>query len=112
VHVKLQPNLNKPPGAIDARYPLAGIHLGNCLMKHMVYTAQKEFSQRKAIATGQMDRHCDMIQSGFIGFATEDKSAQPHVQEGSVFNFAKGIVFHVLRNIILVAIPWLYPCLA
>jgi hypothetical protein len=75
VHVKLQPNLNKPPRAIDARYPLAGIHLGNCLMKHMVYTAQKEFSQRKAVAAGQMDRHCDMIQSGFIGLATEDKPA-------------------------------------
>jgi hypothetical protein len=112
MHVKLQPNLNKPPGAIDACYPLAGVHLGNGLMEHMVNTAQKEFSQRKTVATGQVARHCDMIQSGFVGFATEDKSAQPHVQEGSVFNFAKGIVFHVLRNIILVAIPWLYPCLA
>jgi hypothetical protein len=81
-------------------------------MKHMVYTAQKEFSQRKTVTTGQMDRHCDMIQSGFVGFATKDKSAQPHVQKGSVFNFAKGIISHVLQNIILVAIPWLYPCLA
>jgi hypothetical protein len=81
-------------------------------MKHMIYAAQEEFSQREAIATSQMSRHCDMVQSGLVGFATENESAQPHVQKSSVFNIAKGIVFHVLQDIILVAVPWLYPCLA
>jgi hypothetical protein len=112
VHVELQPYLNKPPRAIDACYSLVGIHLGDSLVEHMVYTAQEEFSQGKAIATSRMSRHCDMVQGGLVGFSTENKSAQPHIQKGSVFNITKGIVFHVLQDIILVAVPWLYPCLA
>jgi hypothetical protein len=34
-----------------------------------------------------MRGHYNVIQSGFIGFTTENKSAQPHVQECSVFDF-------------------------
>jgi hypothetical protein len=75
MHVELQPHLNKPPRAIDACYPLAGVHLGDSLMEHMIHTAQEEFSQREAITTSQMTRHCDMVQSGLVGLATEDKSA-------------------------------------
>jgi uncharacterized phage protein gp47/JayE len=112
MHVELQPHLNEPPRAVDACYPLAGIHLGNSLMKHMVYAAQEEFSQREAVATSQMSRHCDVVQGGLVGFATENKSAQPHIQKGSVFNITKGIVFHMLQDVILVSVPWLYPCLA
>jgi hypothetical protein len=81
-------------------------------MKHMIYAAQEEFSQREAIATSQMSRHGDVVQGGLVGFATENKSAQPHIQKGSVFNIAKGIIFHMLQDVILVAVPWLYPCLA
>jgi hypothetical protein len=61
MHVELQPHLNKPPRAIDARYPLTGVHLGDSLMKHMINATQEEFSQRKAIATGQMGRHCNVV---------------------------------------------------
>jgi hypothetical protein len=39
MHVELQPYLDEPPGTIDAYYPLASIHLGDSLVKHMVYTA-------------------------------------------------------------------------
>jgi hypothetical protein len=81
-------------------------------MKHMVYAAQEEFSQREAVATGQMSCHCDVVQGGLVGLATENKSAQPHIQKGSVLNITKGIVFHMLQDVILVSIPWLYPCLA
>jgi hypothetical protein len=111
MHVELQPHLNEPPGAIDTCYPLAGIHLGDSLVKHMVYAAQEEFSQGKAVATGQMRRHCDVIQGRLVGFTTEDKSAQPHIQKCSVFNGTQGIVFHVFQDIILVSVPWLHPCL-
>jgi hypothetical protein len=34
----LQPHLNKPPGAINTRDLLAGVHQESGLMKHMVYT--------------------------------------------------------------------------
>jgi uncharacterized phage protein gp47/JayE len=77
----------------------------------MVYTAEEEFPEGKAVATSQMRRHCNVVQGGLVGFATEDKSAQPHIQECSVFNITKGIVFHVLQDVILISVPWLYPCL-
>jgi hypothetical protein len=112
MHVELQPHLNEPPRAVDTCYPLAGIHLGNSLVKHMVYAAQEEFSQREATTTSQMSRHRDVVQGGLVGFAAENKSAQPHIQKGSIFNFTKGIVFHMRQNVILVSVPWLYPCLA
>jgi hypothetical protein len=38
MHVQLQPHLNKPPGAINTRDLLAGVHQVGGLMKHMVYT--------------------------------------------------------------------------
>jgi uncharacterized phage protein gp47/JayE len=111
MHVELQPYLNKPPRAVDTCYPLAGIHLGDSLVKHMIYAAQEEFSQGEAVATGQMRRHCDVVQGRLVGFASENKSAQPHIQKGYVFNITKGIVFHMLQYVILVSVPWLYPCL-
>jgi hypothetical protein len=77
----------------------------------MVHTAQEEFSKGEAVATDQMRRHCDVIQGRLIGFATEDESAQPHVQKCPVFNFTKGIVLHVLQDVILVSVAWFHPCL-
>jgi hypothetical protein len=59
-----------------------------------------------------MSRHCDVVQGGLVGFATENKSTQPHIQKGSVFNLTEGIVFHMRQNVILVSVPWLYTCLA
>jgi hypothetical protein len=38
VHVELKPHLHKPPRAVDTRYLLAGVHLRNSLMEHMIYT--------------------------------------------------------------------------
>jgi hypothetical protein len=90
---------------MSARVDLQGIPAG-------YFIAQEEFSQREAIATSQMSRHGDVVQGGLVGFATENKSAQPHIQKGSVFNIAKRIIFHMLQDVILVAVPWLYPCLA
>jgi hypothetical protein len=55
------------------------MHLGDSLMKHMIYTTQEAFSKRDAFATSQMGSHYNVIQSRFIGFTTENKSAQPHV---------------------------------
>jgi hypothetical protein len=52
-----------------------------------------------------------VVQGRLVGFATKDKSAQPHIQECSVFNITKGIVFHVLQDVILISVPWLYPYL-
>jgi hypothetical protein len=77
----------------------------------MVYAAQEEFSQGKAVATGQMGRHCDVVQGRLVGFTTEDKTAQPHIQKCSVFNGTQGIVFHVFRDVIFVSVPWLHPYL-
>jgi hypothetical protein len=77
----------------------------------MVYAAQEEFSQGEAVAAGQVRNHCNVIQGRLIGFTTEDKSAQPHIQKCLVFNSTKGIVFHVFQDVILVSIPWLHPCL-
>ena len=54
VHVQLQPHLNEPPGTIDAGY-LAGImHLKSGLMKQMVDTTQKIFSERDDVSFGQI----------------------------------------------------------
>jgi hypothetical protein len=111
MYVELQPHLNKPPRVVDTCYPLAVIHLGDSLVKHMVYAAQEEFSQGKTVATGQMGRHCDVVQGRLIGFTTEYESAQPHIQECSVFDGTQGIVFHVFQDVILVSVPWLHPCL-
>jgi hypothetical protein len=58
-----------------------------------------------------MRSHCDVIQGRFIGFATEDKSAQPHIQKCPIFDFTKGIVLDVLQDVMLVSVPWLHPCL-
>jgi hypothetical protein len=52
VHVQLQPHLDKPPRTVDTCYPLAGVHLGDSLMKHVVHTAQEVFPKRKAITIG------------------------------------------------------------
>jgi hypothetical protein len=52
VHVQLQPHLYKPPRAIDTCYSLAGVHLGDSLMKHVVYTTQEVFPKGKAITIG------------------------------------------------------------
>jgi hypothetical protein len=38
VHVQLQPHLYNPPGAIDTRNLLVGVHQKGDLMNHMVYT--------------------------------------------------------------------------
>jgi hypothetical protein len=58
-----------------------------------------------------MRRHRDVIQGRLIGFATEDKSAQPHIQKCPIFDITKGIVSHVLQDVILVSVPRLHPCL-
>jgi hypothetical protein len=50
MHVQLQPHLDKPPGAVDTCYTLAGVHLGDSMMKHVVHTAQEVFPKREAIA--------------------------------------------------------------
>jgi hypothetical protein len=49
VHVQLQTHLYEPPGAIDTCYLLASVHLGDSLMKHVVYTAQEVFSKGDAL---------------------------------------------------------------
>jgi hypothetical protein len=36
VHIQLQPHLYKPPGAVDTRDLLAGVHEVSGLMEHMV----------------------------------------------------------------------------
>jgi hypothetical protein len=77
----------------------------------MIYTAQEEFSQRKAVATGQMGRHCDVVQGRLVGFTTEEKSTQPHIQKCSVFNGTQEIVFHMFQDVILVSVPWLHSSL-
>jgi hypothetical protein len=46
-----------------------------------------------------------MIQSGLIGFTTEDKPAIPHIQECPIFNFTKGAIFHVILDIIFISTP-------
>jgi hypothetical protein len=75
------------------------MHLGDSLMKHMVYTTQEVFSKRNAFTTSQLSSHYNVIQSGFIDFTTENKSAQPHIQECSVLNFTQGTIFHVILDI-------------
>jgi hypothetical protein len=105
VHVQLQPHLYKPPRAIDTCYLLAGVHLGDNLMKHVVYTAQEVFSKGNALTTSQLCSHYNMIQSRLIGFTTEDEPAQPHVQEGHVFDFTKRAIFHVILDIMFISTP-------
>jgi hypothetical protein len=39
VHVQLQPHLHKPPRVVDTWYLLAGVHLGNSLMEHVIHTS-------------------------------------------------------------------------
>jgi hypothetical protein len=39
----LQPHLYKPPGAVDTRDLLTGVHQISGLMEHMVYTAKRYF---------------------------------------------------------------------
>jgi hypothetical protein len=51
------------------------------------------------MASSQICGHGNMIQSWLIGFATEDESAQPHVQKCSVFNFTQGAIFHMILDI-------------
>jgi hypothetical protein len=53
-----------------------------------------------------------MIQSGFIGFTTENKPAQPHVQECPVFNFTQGAIFNVILDIKFISTSWLHSCLS
>jgi hypothetical protein len=36
VHIQLQPHLYKPPGAVDTRNLLAGVHQVSGLMEHIV----------------------------------------------------------------------------
>jgi hypothetical protein len=76
--------------------------LGDSLMKHVVYTAQEVFSKRNAFATSQLGSHYNVIQSGLIGFTTENESTQPHVQERSVLNVTQGTILHVFLDIIYI----------
>jgi hypothetical protein len=46
-----------------------------------------------------------MIQSRLIGFTTEDEPAQPHIQEGPIFNFTKRAIFHMVLDIMLISTP-------
>jgi hypothetical protein len=46
-----------------------------------------------------LSSHYNVIQSEFIGFTTENKSAQPHIQECSVLNFTQGTILHVILDI-------------
>jgi hypothetical protein len=39
MHIQLQPHLYKPPGAVDTRDLLAGVHQMGGLMEHMVNTS-------------------------------------------------------------------------
>jgi hypothetical protein len=39
VHIQLQPHLYKPPGAVDTRDLLTGVHQMSGLMEHMVNTS-------------------------------------------------------------------------
>jgi hypothetical protein len=43
-----------------------------------------------------------MVQGWLIGFATEDESAEPHVQEGPVLNFSQRTIRHMFLDIHLV----------
>jgi hypothetical protein len=56
-----------------------------------------------------MSSHYNVIQSGFIGFTTENKFAQPHVQECSVLNFTQGTVLHVILDNNLYPLPGFTP---
>jgi hypothetical protein len=51
------------------------------------------------MANCQIFSHRDMVQGWLIGFATEDESAQPHVQECPVLNFTQGTIFHMILDI-------------
>jgi hypothetical protein len=97
--VQLQPHLYKPPRAVDTCYLLAGIHLGDSLMKHVVYSTQEVFSKRNAFTTSQLSSHYNVIQSWLIGFTTENKSAHSHVQECSILNVTQGTVLYVFLDI-------------
>jgi hypothetical protein len=79
------------------------MHLGDSLMKHMIHTTQEEFSESNVFTSSQMRSHCNMIQSGLIGFTAENEPAQPHVQECPVFNFTQRAIFHVILNVGLVS---------
>jgi hypothetical protein len=74
-------------------------------MKHVVYTAQEVFFKGNALTTSQLCSHYNMIQSRLIGFTTEDEPAQPHIQEGPIFNFAKRAIFHVVLDIMFISTP-------
>jgi hypothetical protein len=95
----LQPHLHKPRRAVDTRYLLAGVHLRNSLMEHMIYTPSEIFAKGDAMTSSQICSHCNVIQSWLIGFTAEDESTQPHVQKCPVFNFTQGSVFHVILDI-------------
>jgi hypothetical protein len=77
----------------------------------VVYTAQEVFSKGEALTTSQLCSHYNMIQSGLIGFTTEDEPAQPHIQECPIFNFTKGVIFHMILDIIFISAPWFHSCL-
>jgi hypothetical protein len=51
------------------------------------------------MTSSQMCSHCNVIQSWLIGFATENESTQPHVQERPVFDFTQRAVLHVILDI-------------
>jgi hypothetical protein len=71
----MQPHLYKPPGAIDTRNLLAGVHQKGGLMKHMVYTPSEILSKGNEMTSSQIFSQCNMVQGWLIGLATEDKSA-------------------------------------
>ncbi|EAZ07579.1 hypothetical protein OsI_29830 [Oryza sativa Indica Group] len=94
VHIQLQPHLDEPPGTIDTGNFLVGVHLMNGLMKHVINTSQEIFPERDKCACSQVFGHYYVIQSWLIGFTTENKSAQPRIQKGPVFNVSQRTIMH------------------
>jgi hypothetical protein len=54
---------------------------------------------RNTFTSSQIRSHCNMIQSGLIGFTAENEPAQPHIQECPVFDFTQRAIFHVILDI-------------
>jgi hypothetical protein len=44
-----------------------------------------------------------VVQGWLIGFATKDKSAEPHVQESSVLNLRQRAIVHIVLDILFIS---------
>jgi hypothetical protein len=55
------------------------------------------------MSSSQIFGHYNVVQSWIIGFATKEESAQPHVQESSVFNLRQGAIMHMVLDVLFIS---------